>query len=214
MNFIDIKLEEYSIENSSEIPEYLLELERETNLTQLMPQMISGRLQGRLLSLLSKIINPKNILEIGTFTGYSALCLAEGLQKQGKLTTIEYDKELKDIVKKYISKSPYENQIEAIFGDALTVVPELNQTFDLVFIDAHKPDYLNYYNMLIPKMNSKGIIIADNVLWSGKVINQLTDKTAKAIDDFNKFVKNDDRVENIILPVRDGISLIRIKDKG
>ena len=209
MNFINIKLEEYSIDNSMSIPDYLLDLERETHLTKLMPQMLSGRLQGRILSLLSKIISPKYILEIGTFTGYSALCLAEGLQNNGKLTTIEYDAEMKEIIEKYVAMSKCKNQIELIIGDALTEIPDLNQTFDLVFIDAHKPDYLNYYNMLIPKMKSGGIIIADNVLWSGKVINELSDKTAKAIDDFNKFVKNDNRVENIILPIRDGISLIR-----
>jgi len=209
MNFINIKLEEYSIDNSANIPEFLLELERETNLTQLMPQMISGRLQGRLLSFLSKIISPKNILEIGTFTGYSALCLAEGLQQNGKLITIEYDEKLKEIIDKYVNKSGYKGKIKLIIGDALSVIPSLNENFDLVFVDAHKPDYLNYYEMLLPKINSGGIIIVDNVLWSGKVINELTDKTAKAIDDFNKFVKNDERTENLILPIRDGISLIR-----
>ncbi len=209
MNFVNIKLEEYSIENSMDIPQYLLDLERETNLTKLMPQMLSGRLQGRLLSILSKMINPQNILEIGTFTGYSALCLAEGLKENGKLITVEFDEELKTIIDKYISKSPYKNKIQLIIGDALNVVPELEETFDLVFLDAHKPDYLNYYKTLIPKMNSGGVIIADNVLWSGKVINELSDKTAKAIDEFNKFVKNDKRTENIILPIRDGLSIIR-----
>ncbi len=209
MNFVNIKLEEYSIDNSMNIPQYLLDLEKETNLTKLMPQMLSGRLQGRLLSILSKILNPQNILEIGTFTGYSALCLAEGLKENGKLITVEFDEELKTIIDKYISKSPYKNKIQLIIGDALNVVPELEETFDLVFLDAHKPDYLNYYKTLIPKMNSGGIIIADNVLWSGKVINELSDKTAKAIDEFNKFVKNDNRTENIILPIRDGLSIIR-----
>ncbi len=209
MNFVNIKLEEYSIENSMDIPQYLMDLERETNLTKLMPQMLSGRLQGRLLSILSKIINPQNILEIGTFTGYSALCLAEGLRENGKLITLEFDAELKTIIDKYIGKSPYKNKIQLIIGDALKIVPELAETFDLVFLDAHKPDYLNYYKTLIPKMKSSGIIVADNVLWSGKVINELNDKTAKAIDDFNKFVKNDKQTENIILPIRDGLSLIR-----
>ena len=209
MNFVNIKIEEYSIANSMDIPQYLMDLERETNLTKLMPQMLSGRLQGRLLSILSKMKNPKNILEIGTFTGYSALCLAEGLKENGKLITVEFDEELKTIIDKYIGKSPYKNKIQLIIGDALNVVPELEETFDLVFLDAHKPDYLNYYKALIPKMNSGGVIIADNVLWSGKVINELSDKTAKAIDEFNKFVKNDKRSENIILPIRDGLSLIR-----
>ncbi len=209
MNFINIKLEEYSIENSMKIPDYLLNLEKETNLTQIMPQMLSGRLQGRLLSILSKMISPKNILEIGTFTGYSALCLAEGLKENGKLITIEYDKELKEIIEKYVNVSKYKSQIELILGDALVILPQLKETFDLVFLDAHKPDYLNYYKTLIPKMNSGGIILADNVLWSGKVIDDLGDKTAKAIDDFNKFVKDDPETENVILPIRDGISIIR-----
>lgn len=209
MNFINVKLEEYSIKNSMDIPEYLLELERETNLTKLMPQMLSGRLQGRLLSLISKLISPKNILEIGTFTGYSALCLAEGLQENGKLITIEFDKELKKIIDKYINKTKYKDQIELIIGDANKIILDLEGTFDIVFIDAHKTDYLNYYNSIVTKMKTGGLIIADNVLWSGKVINELSDKTAKAIDDFNRYVKNDSRTENLILPIRDGLSLIR-----
>lgn len=211
MNFVNIKIEEYSIKNSMDIPEYLLELERETNLTKLIPQMLSGRLQGRFLSFLSKLINPKKILEVGTFTGYSALCLAEGLQKEGKLTTIEFDIEQKEIIEKYIKKSKYNNQIELILDDALKVLPKLKEKYDLVFLDAHKLDYIFYYDTILPLLNSGGIIIADNVLWSSKVINDLNDKSAAALNKFNQHVKNDSRTENVILPIRDGLSLIRKK---
>jgi len=209
MKFIDIKLEEYSIKNSMDIPEYLIELERETNLTKLLPQMLSGRLQGRILSFISKIISPKNILEVGTFTGYSALCLAEGLQKDGKLTTIEFDIKQKEIIKKYFNKSNYKDQIELILDDALKVLPKLTSKYDLVFLDAHKPDYIFYYDTILTMMNSGGIIIADNVLWSGKVINDLDDKSAAALHKFNQHVNSDPKTENVILPIRDGLSLIR-----
>ena len=209
MDFINIKLEEYSINNSMNIPEYLNELEKETNLTKLMPQMLSGRLQGRVLSFISKLIQPKNILEIGTFTGYSALCLAEGLQNNGKLTTIEFDMEMKSIIDKYFNKSDFKDQMELILADAKKVLENLTEKFDLVFIDAFKDDYIYYYEKIVPFLNYRAIIIADNVLWSGKVINDIEDKTAIAINKFNQHVKNDSRTENIILPIRDGLSLIR-----
>ncbi len=211
MNFKNIKIEEYILSNSMDIPDYLIELERETNLTTLMPQMLSGRLQGRLLAFLSKMINPENILEIGTFTGYSALCLAEGLAENGKLITIEYDPELKNIIEKYIEKSGMQNRIEVIFNDAIHIIDKLEKAFDLVFLDAYKEDYINYYQKIIPKLNPGGIIIADNVLWSGKVITDQSDKTTKAIIEFNKFVNADPNTENVILPIRDGLSLIRKK---
>lgn len=209
MNFINIKLEEYSINNSMNIPEYLNELERETNLTKLIPQMLSGRLQGRVLSFISKLIQPKNILEIGTFTGYSALCLAEGLQNNGRLTTIEFNMEMKNIIEKYFNKSDFKDQIELIMEDARKVLENLKGNFDLVFIDAFKDDYIFYYEKIMPFLNTGAVIIADNVLWSGKVINDIEDKTAIAINKFNQHVKNDPRTENIILPIRDGLSLIR-----
>ncbi|HHB52392.1 MAG TPA: methyltransferase [Saprospiraceae bacterium] len=209
MNFSNIKIEGYILSNSMDVPEYLIQLERETNLTTLMPQMLSGRLQGRLLSFISKMVNPENILEIGTFTGYSALCLAEGLRESGKLTTIEYDPEMKNIIEKYIGKSGMQDKIEVIFDDAKNVLDKLNNTYDLVFLDAFKEDYILYYENIIPRLKSGGIIIADNVLWSGKVITEPDDKTASAIIEFNRHVNNDPRTENIILPIRDGLSLIR-----
>ena len=210
MKFADIKVEGYCIKNSFEIPDYLLELEKETNLTKLMPQMLSGRLQGRVLSFISSLVNPKRILEIGTFTGYSALCLAEGLSENGKLITIEYDNELKEIITKYIKKSGFDKNIELIIDDAKTALDNLSGGIDLVFLDAFKDDYLLYYEKIIPKMNRGGIILADNVLWSGKVINDLNDKTAKAINEFNEYVQKDTRTENIMLPIRDGLSIIRV----
>jgi len=211
MDFVNRRIEEYSIINSMAIPDYLIELERETNLTKLLPQMLSGRLQGRILSLISKLVNPKNILEVGTFTGYSALCLAEGLQENGKLITIEYDVKQKEIIEKYFNKSIYNDQIKLIIDDALKVLPELKDDFDLVFLDAHKPDYIFYYETIMPKLSSGGVIIADNVLWSGKVIDDLDDKSAAALNEFNNHVKNDNRTENVILPIRDGLSIIRKK---
>lgn len=209
MNFTNIKIEEYILSNSMKIPEYLIELERETNLTTLMPQMLSGRLQGRLLSFISKLISPENILEIGTFTGYSALCLAEGLSSTGKLTTIEYDLEMKDVIEKYIKKSGLVDKIEVIYNDARNAIDDLDKTYDLVFLDAFKEDYILYYDKILPKLNSGALIIADNVLWSGKVITDPEDKTANAIIEFNKYVNSDPRTENMILPIRDGLMLIR-----
>jgi len=209
MNFKNIKIEEYILSNSMSIPDYLIELERETNLTTLMPQMLSGRLQGRLLSFISKLVRPDNVLEIGTFTGYSALCLAEGLSDDGKLTTIEYDPEMRIIIEKYIGKSGLRDKIKVIFDDARNVLDKLDETYDLVFLDAFKEDYILYYQKLIPKLKPGAIIIADNVLWSGKVITEPDDKTANAIIKFNKYVNDDPNTENIILPVRDGLSLIR-----
>ena len=175
-----------------------------------MPQMLSGRLQGRVLSFLSRIVNPKKILEIGTFTGYSALCLAEGLPANGKLITIEYNNELKEIITRYIKKSPFNKNIELIIDDAKMALDNLSGNIDLVFLDASKEDYLLYYKKIIPKLNKGGIIVADNVLWSGKVINDINDKTAKAINEFNEYVQNDIRTENIMLPIRDGLSIIRV----
>ena len=208
MNFTDIKLETYCIESSMEIPAYLLDLERETNLKTTMPQMLSGRLQGRLLSFISKIVKPVNILEIGTFTGYSALCLAEGIDKDGKLITIEANDEYNWLIDKYFKISPYFNKIDFRFGDALKIIESLDLEFDLVFIDAHKNDYLQYYKSIINKIRSGGIIIVDNVLWNGKVIFELGDKTAELLNNFNSYIKKDVRVEQIMLPIRDGLTLI------
>lgn len=210
-NFIELKAEEYCIGMSSSIPDYLVELEKETNLITTMPQMLSGRLQGRLLSFISKFLKPSSILEIGTFTGYSALCLAEGIEKSGHLLTIELDSEYEHIIKKYFKKSPFNDKLELQIGDALHIIKSLKTKFDLIFIDAYKLDYLKYYEISIDLLRKGGLIITDNVLWSGKVIYELEDKTAKALDEFNSFVKNDDRVDKIMIPIRDGITLIRKK---
>lgn len=208
MNFTDIKIENYCSYSSMNIPDYLLDLERETNLKTTMPQMLSGRLQGRLLSLISKMVKPDKILEIGTFTGYSALCLAEGLNTNGKLITIEVNDEYNWLVDKYFNISPYKENIIFKFGDALEIIENIDLLFDIVFIDAHKNDYFKYYDLIINKVRSGGLIIVDNVLWSGKVIFELEDKTAELLNDFNNFIKNDFRVEQVMLPIRDGISLI------
>ncbi len=211
MRFTDIKIQNYCVANSTEVPDYLIELERETNLTKLTPQMLSGRLQGRLLSMLSKIVNPEKILEVGTFTGYSALCLAEGLKKNGQLVTIENKPEHKEIIDKYFDKSGYKDKIKLIIDDAKKVLVNLSTQFDLVFLDAHKEDYQFYYDNVLPNINQGGIIIVDNVLWSGKVINELDDRTAFSIHEFNNYVAKDDRAENIMIPIRDGINIIRKK---
>ncbi|MGE5356520.1 MAG: O-methyltransferase [Deltaproteobacteria bacterium] len=208
MIFSDIKIEDYCVFMSSEIPQYLLELERETNLSTTMPQMLSGRLQGRFLSLISRMVKPDTILELGTFTGYSALCLAEGMKKDGKLISIELDEEFKPLIDKYISLSPFAENIKIIYGDALDLMSNLDIGFDLVFIDAYKQDYISYYEKSLLLLNDNGIIITDNVLWSGQVINEPYDKTAWALNEFNEYVRNDSRTEQIMLPVRDGISLI------
>jgi caffeoyl-CoA O-methyltransferase len=210
-NFIELKTEEYCIGMSSSIPDYLIELEKETNLITTMPQMLSGRLQGRFLSFISKWLQPSRILEIGTFTGYSSLCLAEGLDESGRLLTIEVDPEFEHIIKKYFSISPFHNKLELQIGDAIQIIVGLNTEFDLIFIDAYKLHYLKYYEIAINLLRTGGMIIADNVLWSGKVINELEDKTAEALDEFNNYVKNDQRVEKIMIPIRDGITLIRKK---
>ena len=187
----------------------LAQLERETHLKTLAPQMLTGSYQGQLLALISKMIRPIEILEIGTFTGYSALCLASGLQKTGRLTTIEVNPELQHISDKYFRLSEYDRQINFILGDALNIIPTFKQSFDLIFIDAAKLTYEKYFNLVFPKLNVGGFIIADNVLWSGKVIYPIKDKDTQSLDNFNKMILADDRVENIILPIRDGINLIR-----
>ena len=203
------KIEDYCTLNSSEIPDYLHELERETNLKTVNPRMLSGHLQGRVLSMISQLLQPHRILEIGTFTGYSALCLAEGLAEGGSLDTIEVNHELKFLISKYIAKSPYSHKINMHYGDAHKMLLKLDGEFDLVFLDAGKEDYLEYYEKIIPMIRSGGVLLADNVLWSGKVISDPDDSTARSIHKFNRFVHSDPRVESVLLPLRDGLSLIR-----
>ena len=212
MEFIDKKLSQYSEEHTTPENELLKALNRDTHVNVLAPRMLSGHLQGRLLSLFSKMIQPKAILEIGTYTGYAALCLAEGLAKDGILHTIDINEELETRIQKYFNQSTFKNQIKLHIGNALEIIPAIKQKFDLVFIDADKENYSKYYDLLIDQMPSGGIIMADNVLWSGKVINQeaiSTDNDTRELDHFNAKVQSDPRVENILVPVRDGIMVAR-----
>lgn len=210
---IDPKIENYSEEHSSNHSAILNELYRETHLKVMHPRMLSGQQQGRFLSMLSHMIRPKAILEIGTYTGYSAICLAEGLSKEGKIHTLELDPELEKIANKYFKKAGVEKQIIQYFGDALEIIPSLDILFDLVFIDADKNNYANYYRLIFDKVRSGGYILVDNVLWSGKVIESLKkgDKDTLGIIEFNTLVQQDERVENVLLPIRDGLMLIRKK---
>lgn len=207
------EIDKYILNHIDHEDEILKELDRETNLNVLGARMISGHLQGQVLSLLSKLIRPKCILEIGTFTGYSAICLAKGLEEGGKLITIEIDDELENIAKKYFEKAGIQNLIVQKIGSALEIIPTLKETFDLVFIDAHKPEYPAYYEAVFDKVNKGGIIIADNTLWSGKVLELPADDdiATHGIIQFNEMIKNDSRVEKVILPLRDGMTIIRIK---
>lgn len=214
MHFISQKIDEYAVKHSQEEPDLLAALTRETFQKILQPRMLSGHYQGRLLSMLSKLIKPDNILEIGTYTGYSALCLSEGLQKRGSLHTIDIHEELTEIQKKYFDLSEYKEQIHQYLGNALEIIPTLKLKFDLVFIDADKPNYPAYFELIIEKMNPGGIIITDNVLWSGKVVEKVKedDESTKALLRYNKMMVEDKRIETIMLPIRDGLSISRIKD--
>lgn len=212
MDFLPAALGQYIDLHSSPEPEVLKELSRETHAKVLMPRMLSGHFQGRLLSLISKMIRPQKILEIGTYTGYSAICLAEGLSENGRLTTIDVNDELRPMVERYVQKAGFIEKINIINGDAATIIPQLKDLFDLVFIDADKARYALYYDLIFDKVRPGGIILADNVLWSGKVIDQnVSDKDTKALMAFNEKIANDPRTEKVILPVRDGITLIRKK---
>ena len=209
-NFIKTGILEYSEINSQEEPSLLKELNRETHLKVLNPRMLSGAFQGRLISLISKLINPKKVLEIGTYTGYSALCIYEGLDEKGVIHTIDKNEELVDIQKKYFTKTGDVEKFIQHTGTALDIIPKINETFDFIFLDADKENYINYFNCIIDKLNKNGVILADNVLWSGKVIDKKQqDETTKILRKFNDIVNNDCRVETILLPIRDGISIIR-----
>ncbi len=212
MHFLPELIESYIVNHSQEEPQLLQELSRETHLKVIQPRMITGHFQGRVLSMLSKIINPKNILEIGTYTGYSALCLAEGLQKDGELHTIDVNPELESIQNKYFDKSPYRNQIHQHIGDAVNLIPGFNMEFDLVFIDAEKKQYDAYFEAVLKKSKTGTVILSDNVLWTGKVVETLSpkDKTTKALLEFNKKLASDTRVETVLLPIRDGLTMSRV----
>ncbi|KIX21822.1 methyltransferase [Flavobacterium sp. 316] len=212
MHFISEDLENYVANHSQNEPELLAKLNRETYQKILQPRMLSGHFQGRVLSMLSKIINPNSILEIGTYTGYATLCLAEGLKKEGTIDTIDVNEELFDFQKKYFDASEWKNQIFQHLGNALDIIPNLNKKFDLVFIDADKENYINYFNIIIPMMNKGGIILSDNVLWSGKVIEELDPKdiSTKILVEYNELLNNDIRVESVLLPIRDGLTVSRV----
>lgn len=208
------EIEDYIINHSEVEEEILQKINRETNAKMLHPRMLSGALQGQVLKMLTKMIRPKNVLEIGTFTGYSAISIALALEKNSIITTIDINDEIKDFTQKFIDESNLNKKIKFIIGDALEVIPKLQQTFDLVFIDGEKNEYLKYYNTVFDKINKGGYIIADNVLWSGKVIEKKiknNDYFTKGIIEFNKSIQNDKRVENVIFPIRDGLMIIRKK---
>lgn len=209
MEFLDKAIAEYCESVSADESALLKKISRDTHANVLMPRMLSGHLQGRLLSMISKMCKPSKILEIGTYTGYSALCLAEGLMENGKLVTIDINEELEDRVRHYFQESSYSNSIDYQIGDARKIIPQLNMSFDLVFIDADKESYSTYFDLVIDKVPSGGYILADNVLWSGKVLDAKPDKDTRAIVAFNLKIQNDSRVENLLLPVRDGIMVMR-----
>ena len=209
MHFISEKLDGYVVRHSEDEPALLKALTRETYQKILQPRMLSGHYQGRVLSVLSKLIRPKVILEIGTFTGYSALCLAEGLSLDGVLHTIDINEELVDFQRTYFDKSDYGSQIIQHLGPALDIIPTLDTHFDLVFMDADKPNYINYFNKIIDKLNPGGVILSDNVLWSGKVIEALepNDHSTRIVLEYNKLLKEDPRIETVLLPIRDGLTV-------
>ncbi len=207
------KLDQYILNHIDEEDEVLVELDRETHQKVLGARMISGHLQGRLLIMLSKMIRPRNILEIGTFTGYSAICLAKGLQEKGTLITIEIDDELEAIAAKYFKKAGISDVVDQRIGSAIDIIPGLDRTFDLVFIDGDKREYTDYFNRVYDKISAGGYILADNTLWSGKVINDpvAKDLQTKGVIAFNKMIKEHPGVEKVILPLRDGMTIIRKK---
>jgi caffeoyl-CoA O-methyltransferase len=206
-----VLLEQYILNHTSPEDDFLKELDRETHLKVLRSRMLSGHLQGQILSMISCMVKPSYILEIGTFTGYSALCLAKGLAENGQLHTIEIDDELESIARKYFEKSGMGNKIVQHIGDARQVISSLQHTFDLVFIDADKREYCDYYKLVFDRISVGGFLLADNILWNGKVVdpNEINDEQTRGILDFNNLVHNDIRVKNVILPVRDGIMLIQ-----
>lgn len=213
MHFIPESLENYVFAHTEKEPLLLKKLSRETYQKILQPRMLSGAYQGRVLAMLSKIIAPKNILEIGTFTGYSALCLCEGMQQKGELHTIDINEELRAIQRKYFDQSLWAKQIFQYTGDALEIIPKIQKTFDLVFIDADKPNYVNYLNLVINKLKSGSIILSDNVLWGGKVIEKLAadDQATKTLLEFNRLLNQDTRLETVLLPIRDGLAISRVR---
>jgi predicted O-methyltransferase YrrM len=208
-------LENYIADHTSAESELLQKLNRETHVKILFPRMLSGHLQGKILEMISWMIRPERVLEIGTYTGYSAMCLASGLSENGLIHTIEINPELEEFILKYFKEAGLSEKINLHIGNALKEIPQLDENFDLVFIDADKENYLNYYNLIFDKVRKGGFILADNALWDGKVVDnkKRQDKETEGIIRFNDFVQNDSRVENVLLPVRDGIMIVRKIDR-
>lgn len=205
-----LELEEYILNHIDPEDELLASLDRDTHLYHLRPRMVSGHLQGRILKMFCRMIRPRRILELGTFTGYSALCLAEGLIEGGEVHTIEIDDEIEDFTRDHLDRSPFRDRIKLFIGDAIEIVPTLTDLYDIVFIDANKRDYLKYYELVLPKVRPEGFILADNTLWDGKVITDPHSRDAQTIgiERFNDFIAGDSRVEKVILPLRDGLTIL------
>lgn len=213
MHFLSDQLEQYIADHSADEPELLKALTRETHLKVIQPRMLTGHFQGRVLSLLSKLVNPRHILEIGTYTGYSALCLAEGLAPNGTLHTIDVNPELQKLQRKYFDKSGYGKRIHQYLGDATAIVPGMDAIFDLVFIDAEKKEYRAYLDAILPKTRPGTLILSDNVLWSGKILEKPSqkDKSTLALLDYNRYCKEHPNLETVLLPIRDGLTVSRVK---
>ena len=209
MHLVSDEIEKYIEQHSSTEGKILQELNRETYLKVQMPQMLSGHLQGQFLEMISLMLQPKRILEIGTYTGYSGICLAQGLTEDGLLYTIDVNEELQPMVERYFEKAGLSKKVKQLIGDARQIIPTLNETFDLVFIDADKVNYSAYYDLVFDKVRTGGYIIADNVLWSGKILAEAKDTNTQAIDSYNKKICADTRVETFILPLRDGLNIAR-----
>ena len=207
MNLIDEKIQAYAEAHTSPEQPALQELNTFTHDNIEMPQMLSGHMQGRFLSMISRMVRPMQVLEIGTYTGYSAICFAEGLAEGGMIHTIDINDKMKDLAEKYFKKAGVADNIKMYIGNAMEIIPAINETFDLVFIDADKSNYINYYNLVLPKVRKGGFIVADNILWSGRVIDEEKDNRTKVLDNYNKTILADDRVENVLLPIRDGLMI-------
>ncbi len=213
MDFLPENISQFTEEHTQKESEVLYELNRQTHLKMTLPRMLSGHLQGRVLSMLSKIHQPKKVLEIGTFTGYAALCMAEGLAEGGKVLTLDKNEELESMVQEYINKAGYQDKIEFRVGNAMEIIRELDNDWDMIFIDADKENYLNYYKLVVDKVRSGGLILADNVLWSGKVTEDYDslDEETRVLVDYCKYTHEDDRVDNVLFPIRDGLMVSRKK---
>ncbi len=211
MNFLPDEIDRYAVSHTSKESDLLYKLNRETNMKVLQPRMLSGHLQGRVLSMLSNMIQPEFILEIGTYTGYSALCMAEGLALGGSILSVEIDPEIAEFAKDFIGASEHASKIDVKVGNAMELIAEVERSIDLVFIDADKSNYLNYLELVYPKLNVGGYVIADNVLWSGKVVEEAAEKDidTKVLQEFNRTIQEDERFENVLMPVRDGLMVAR-----